>query len=162
MRGRASDPRLRAFDVLHYERDRGTVTFPAPITRTACFPWTGFLLKMMNRSKSTAAPAAFPAYRICLICLTRNPEARPEQRREPRPFRLPFANVSRLLLGSGPGHCHVAVLLAGRTRYDYVRAFELPTVQCEHVLDHELRRVLVGAVLMSLDIKSDHVVTFSE
>jgi hypothetical protein len=74
-----------------------------------------------------------------------NPEARLEQR----------IVRGRQRLRALPRHRPIAVRLAGRRSDDQRRILELRAVDREHVLQDELRRVLVLAVGVALDIEAD-------
>src|SRR4029077_3354148 len=66
------------------------------------------------------------------------------------------------LLGEAPRHRHVAVFLAGRRGADQRSVLELPPVKRAHVLQHELRRIAVLAILMALNVKADHIVALGQ
>ena len=120
------------------------------------------LPKGKNYRNSTAPPpTSAPAHILHdqrdmptrrLACLALYSEARLEQRIIGRRQRL----------GAFPRHGAVAVGLARRRGHDESGVSELRSVQGQHILNDELRRVAVIAVLMPLDVEADYIVTLRE
>src|SRR5258708_22635067 len=65
-------------------------------------------------------------------------------------------------LRTRPGHRSIAVCLAGRASNNQSSILELPAVKHEHLLQHELRWIASGAVVVPLEVEADHLPAFCE
>ena len=68
----------------------------------------------------------------------------------------------RLGLRPAPGHRHVAVFLTRRRRDNQRGVLELPPVNGEHILNHEVARIAIGAVDMLFDVESSDLIALGE